>query len=155
VPEPLIVEGGVDSPAEGDVTYGSLEVTGWAFSHRASIESVQVFFDRKFLGNARYGYRRPDVVATLPRVTQIDCGFGAHFLLRGVPGPGYVVVEITDALGNKLRYERIISIKEVACGLHGSNACTVEVDVEELMLRLQKQIAESELAARRESNGVY
>ena len=150
----MTIEGGIDSPAEDEVCYGSFEVTGWAFSQRAPIHRVQVFFDGEFLGEARWGYRRPDVVATLSRVTEIDCGFGGQFLVQRPRGRGRLLVEITDAVGNKLSWERDISVHQTACGLQGPNYRPSEVDVEVLMLRLHKQIAESEFNTWLVSNGI-
>src|SRR2546430_2085122 len=65
-PAPVVLEGGLDLPPHGGNVFGTLEVAGWAFSQAGAIEQIQIYLSGEFLGDATYGWLRPDVVAARP-----------------------------------------------------------------------------------------
>src|SRR5262245_1665471 len=57
--------GAVDTPSNGAVLTGSVQVSGWSFDNRA-IDRIDVLVDGQFAGTAKLGFQRPDVQVEYP-----------------------------------------------------------------------------------------
>src|SRR5690349_13480753 len=59
--------GSIDGPAEGATVSGSVNVSGFAIDHAATVgtgvDQVHIHVDGTFRGNALYGRSRPDIGA--------------------------------------------------------------------------------------------
>lgn len=53
--------GFLDAPRNGDAVRGTTTVSGWALSE-GGIREVAIYVDRVFVGNAKLGVSRPDLV---------------------------------------------------------------------------------------------
>jgi len=59
--------GFIDIPTKSDYVSGNVVFQGWAVSESAGINAtVQIFIDGNFVGNAQYGFPRPDVQQAYP-----------------------------------------------------------------------------------------
>ncbi len=147
-PPESVIEGILDSPAPDSSCHGALSVAGWAVSPRGAIEHIRILLEGQLIGEASYGWIRPDVVATHPHISKAACGYAGNFVInprRTGVGPANVIVQINDAVGNMLEYNRSIVIVEPPSGLYSQSHPEVEIDVEDLMTRIDQVIAESQL----------
>jgi hypothetical protein len=109
----VVMEGCLDLPAPGGDVFGSLEVAGWAFSQVGTIKRIDVYLGEILLGNASYGWLRPDVVAALPHIHDRSCGFHAKLRLDTNGEADFcdlLRVDIVDSAGNHLSFERPIDV---------------------------------------------
>lgn len=137
------MEGGLDLPEPDDVSYGIVLVGGWAVSHAGTIAGIHVLLDRQPLGDAPYGWKRPDVTAARTHLREVACGFNAHFYVdtsRGGHGRKKISVNIEDSDGNLLAYERWITLVPQTPERLAASHQPVEVDIEEFMTRVQAEI---------------
>lgn len=147
-PPESVIEGILDSPPPDSSCHGALNVAGWAVSPRGAIEHIRIFLEGQLIGEASYGWIRPDVVATHPHISKAACGYAGNFVInprRTGAGPANVIIRINDAAGNMLEYNRTIVIVEPPSGLYRESHPEVEIDVEDLMTRIDQVIAESQL----------
>lgn len=102
---PSPIEFCLDVPAANGSCGNYLEVIGWAFSKLGAIESIGVFLNGRLIGNAEYGFERPDVAAALPSIAPLECGFGNLFPLEAGAfesgKPVKLQVRLKDNLGNQ------------------------------------------------------
>jgi len=57
--------GFIDNPDNGELTYGITNVFGWALDGEG-IFALEVWLDGNYVGNAAYGFSRPDVLSAYP-----------------------------------------------------------------------------------------
>lgn len=65
----------VDAPRTGEITAGGLAVSGWAFSLRAPIVTIEALLDGISLGEICYGLPRHDVYSRFHYPAAARCGF--------------------------------------------------------------------------------
>jgi hypothetical protein len=61
--------GFIDIPATYDYVKGMVTFQGWAISENAQISSVEIVVDGDFIGQAQYGFPRPDVQLAYPFIS--------------------------------------------------------------------------------------
>ena len=61
--------GFIEYPNQFDYVGGTVVFRGWALEDRNSIAVVEVIVDGNYVGQAQYGYARPDVAAQHPEIT--------------------------------------------------------------------------------------
>ncbi len=67
------VQGFIDVPTSFDYVKGNVTFQGWAANERASVAAVEILVDGDFIGQAQYGYPRPDVAQANPQL--MNAGF--------------------------------------------------------------------------------
>ncbi len=70
-----LFESSLDEPAPLDLISGTVLVRGWAFSEPEPISWVEVWLDKTCLGQASYGFSRPDVARSFEGQLPDNCGF--------------------------------------------------------------------------------
>jgi glycosyltransferase involved in cell wall biosynthesis len=104
------IYGVVEHPNDNAQIAGALHISGWAFSRRGAIESVEAFFGDTSLGQLTYGCRRPDVAAVFPAVsTSAGSGYAALIPCSPLmPGTGRLTVRVRDEKGRVEDFHREI-----------------------------------------------
>lgn len=94
----------IDSPTQGAVVSGTVNVTGWAVPNTPGqttpINSVQVQVDGALVGNATYGMPRPDVCAVYPGAANCPNVGYTYSLNTAAYAPGAHVITVTAADGS-------------------------------------------------------
>lgn len=156
------VVGKLESPAEGSLAPGLVEISGWAHSTAAPIVGIEVFIDGMPLGNLDYGQLRPDVSA-YPFKIPINCGYGGRLLLdESLAGRQKLVVRIVDRRGHIRDYSRTLLIEQPRNGFSASAFLQEGESVAPSLLRddlsiarrLQTSISNASLQAFLVSNSV-
>ena len=62
--------GFIDFPDKMDFIKGTVTFRGWALDQNAGVRAVEIYIDGQFMGNAAYGFPRPDVVPHYPNYQQ-------------------------------------------------------------------------------------
>lgn len=107
----------VDHPTPGTAALGTLEISGWAWSGSARVESVNALHPdgSTVLNCLQYGLERPDVLVSFPWALTSRCGFaGSVPLVDLEPGEHSIVVRIRDCAGNEQDIKRTISVIDPA-----------------------------------------
>ena len=73
--------GFIEYPTVQDYVGGDVLVRGWAFGDNASVTAVNIVVDGNFVGQAQYGYPRPDVADQFPQLAFSARNSGWGFLL--------------------------------------------------------------------------
>ncbi|MFL6244905.1 MAG: hypothetical protein ACJ74H_02690 [Thermoanaerobaculia bacterium] len=60
--------GYIDFPTKQDYVAGNVAFRGWALEDQASIAVVEIYVDGDYVGNAAYGFPRPDVGEQYPQL---------------------------------------------------------------------------------------
>jgi len=60
--------GFIDIPTSFDYMKGNATFQGWAVDENGGVKAVEIIVDGNFIGNAEYGFPRPDVVASNPQL---------------------------------------------------------------------------------------
>ena len=111
---PLSIEGNLDLPEGCEITCGTFDVSGWAFTKTGRIAKVEVFLDALSLGEIPYGSARPDVQAARPSESPVNCGFQARLSFDlDLVGTGAKVmkVKISDTNGNHREFIRLVIVE--------------------------------------------
>lgn len=115
------LQGNLDYPATGAALAGQLEVKGWAVSSAGPVQQVEVWLDDTWLGEARYGLRRPDVLSARPWQWQLECGFEGTFSLdkeHFKPGQTKnLKIVISDSKENRQEFSCPVLIESVSSAL--------------------------------------
>jgi GT2 family glycosyltransferase len=111
------VVGELESPGEGSLAPGSVEISGWAYSTAAPIVGIDAFIDGMPLGTLYYGQPRPDISA-YPLELPLNCGYRGKFLIdESFVGKQKLVVRISDRRGNISDHSRMLTIQQPRNGL--------------------------------------
>jgi hypothetical protein len=106
------IEGLIDRPSTGTIITKSLEVSGWAYSHKASIENIEIWLDDKQLGLAEYGLERPDVLAVRSWQRVTACGYSATIPISTIPPGRYkLIVRVRDSSNRQQNFTRSIRVR--------------------------------------------
>jgi len=118
-----VIRASLDSPAERAECAGAIEVSGWGYSSKGSIESVDVSLAGRRLGAAAYGLPRPDVAAMVGGANS-DCGFRERFVIDVAAigsGRRELVVRLADTAGNIRSLQRsVIVVPGAGPRIHGA-----------------------------------
>jgi hypothetical protein len=68
----FVAFGHIDFPSKTDYLAGTVTFRGWALEDQSTVASVEVFIDGLFMGQAQYGFPRPDVGDFYPQVGNSD-----------------------------------------------------------------------------------
>jgi hypothetical protein len=60
------IQGFIDIPTSFDYVKGNVTFQGWAANERNSVATVEILVDGDFIGQAQFGYPRPDVQEANP-----------------------------------------------------------------------------------------
>ncbi|HEV7797948.1 MAG TPA: glycosyltransferase, partial [Pyrinomonadaceae bacterium] len=109
--------GELESPVEGSVAPGYVEISGWAHSTAAPIVEIDAFIDGMPLGTLYHGQPRPDISA-YPLQVPINCGYRGKLLIdESFAGKQKLIVRIADRRGNIRDHSRTLSIQQPRNGL--------------------------------------
>ena len=113
-----LLEASLDQPQPAKVVYGTVLVSGWAFSQSEKVNQVEAWLDKVYLGKLDYGLPRPDVALAHKGQAPCHCGYRSILdfnpLVVGI-GEKILRVVVTNASGN--RQELKVSVQVQLPGL--------------------------------------
>ena len=103
----VTARGSIDVPSGGSVISGVTNVQGW-FLDVSGVSKIEILVDGKSMGEAQYGFARPDVAKAFPEYQTINSGYqfaldtkkltnGKHSLLVREIGKNGIVTEIVNS----------------------------------------------------------
>src|ERR1051326_4869403 len=108
-----VMHGFLDTPIQDLSANHFLDITGWAYSTAAPIQSVGAFLDNVPLGLMNYGEPRPDLTSDSSSAPPLDCGFSGRFMLDEFSaGRRSLVVRVMDERRNIRDFLQTILISE-------------------------------------------
>ncbi|WP_419955258.1 Ig-like domain-containing protein [Neobacillus niacini] len=99
---PLQPMGFIDAPSAGSTVNGMMKVRGWLLD-TSGFSKVEVLVDGKVVGQATYGFSRPDVLNVFPSYQNANAGYEFDFDTRSLTnGSHSVSVTATSTTGTTL-----------------------------------------------------
>jgi len=95
--------GYIDIPTRYDYVGGSTTFQGWAFDSNAGVAAVEIIIDGNYVGQAEYGFPRPDVIVAHPEINPI-VNTGWKFIMdtRLLSNARHqLTVRVLDGLGHR------------------------------------------------------
>ncbi len=111
------VKGALDLPPAETAASGSIGILGWAYSPVGEIESIKIYLDNTYIGDAIYGLVRVDVPRILKNIPTANVGysFDLPLPLNGISDGDSeyvdITIAITDTTGNTLWLDRKLRIE--------------------------------------------
>ncbi|HEV7395023.1 MAG TPA: glycosyltransferase, partial [Pyrinomonadaceae bacterium] len=152
--------GELEAPLRDHRVSDSIDISGWVYSRKGRIASIEALIDGIPVGTLAHGQPRPDVSAYPSRIP-IDCGYSGILAVdEAWAGSHELIVRVTDTRGHTRYYHRTLSIERhrtVAGSGRGSHSSTISAllrDDLSIAKRLQTTVATISLQSFLVSNSV-